>query len=110
MTQHRIKGHGPCWDHARSVGSFTYVEIAAATGKSYGAIVRLVRIWEQAGGVVADGLEGSRRVRFRVVNAEALQPVPGMMPLPRTGGPEANMWTVMRMLSTFGPTTKCTLF
>ena len=104
MTARRIAGDGPCWDFAKKVIIFTYAEVAAATGKSYNSVVRIVRIWEEAGAVSTEKLDGSRRVQFRVINAGALQPAQSLSPTPRAESAEANMWTAMRMLTTFGPT------
>lgn len=102
MSRRREADIDPCWECAKTLGTFTYPELMAATGKSYDTVNRRVRHWELVGAVAIDRLDGTRRVTARVIN-----PAWGLSPAPlaglRTKSAENDMWTAMRMTKTFDP-------
>ena len=103
MTARRIAEVDPCWEYAKIVGTFTYPDLVAATGRTYNTVVRKVRDWELAGAVAIERIHGTRRVTVRVINTEAQRPSLAPKPVPRADTSEQNMWTAIRMMTTFSP-------
>lgn len=102
MSGRRNAAIDPCWEFAKQAGTFTYPDLIAATGKSYDTVVRKVRKWELVGAVIIDRMHGTRRVTARVINAAwGLSPAP--IAVLRTKSAENDMWTAMRMMTTFDP-------
>jgi hypothetical protein len=97
--------HGTCWPEAVRLGTFGYDDLQVVSGRSYGTIGRLVRVWEEAGAVAAVAVEG-QRLRFRVERPDAFAPARAdadLRPAPRGETVEGNMWTALRQMRTFGP-------
>jgi hypothetical protein len=104
MTLRLPSGHGPCWDAARTLGEFTYDQLATAADIPYGRVTLLVRTWESLGAVETVGVDADRRTRIRVINPEAfVLAVEAAPPVGKKPTPEGNMWQAMRGLVTFTP-------
>lgn len=102
MTNRRKNVSDPCWEKAKELGRFTYPELIAACGASYDKVVRRVRKWQLEGAIAIEHVGGTRRVSAEVINPD-WGTSPQTAPLPRSKSPEHDMWTAMRLLTSFAP-------
>jgi hypothetical protein len=96
-------GHGQAWPAAQARPRWTYDEVVAATGLSYGQVQKLVARWQEAGAVRAVGVRPDRRTEFAVIDPEAFTDAAVTEAAPRAQSDVDNMWTAMRALATFSP-------
>lgn len=87
-----------CWNVAKSLGEFSYFDLASRTHYLTETVAAAVRAWERAGFVRRLGKGAKNRLRFAVVDAERLAPKSQREPTARAQSVEGNLWTAMRGL------------
>lgn len=100
---HLPSGHRQAWQAAQGRPRWTYDEIVAATGLTYGQVQKLVARWGEAGAVRAVSVRPDRRTEFAVTDPEAFADAAVTEAAPRVQSDVGNMWTAMRAMATFSP-------